>query len=220
MGSDEATWLGSLSTPSLLDRDLVAQVNALADAAKVGDWAHVLRLVNGELKSAGPNVWRPGGSSGFTPLHQAAWHGAPAGVVQDLISSGAWRTMPARDGQTAADVANQRGHGHLSSLLEPPKPFAEPSHVAALDRRLDELVSERSIAVGAGRLRPLPTLVLQELPAGQRMWFPIPGMYGGFAVELRHRFLLVESWSRVVGGSGVAHVITKDMTAVVDQGFV
>lgn len=221
MESDRAKWPGILGAPALLKAEFVARLHDLADAAKAGDWPDVFRLLGGDLRSEGPNVWRLGGRSGFTPLHQAAWHGASAEVVDGLLALGAWRTLPALDGRTAADVAQQRGHVVLLPLLEPPAPFADLGHVAILDRRLDEVVSERAMAAGVeARLRPLPTRVPQELSRGERMWFPIPGMYGGFSIELRHRFLLVESWSRVVGGSGVAHVISRDLTAVVDQGFV
>ena len=31
------------------------------------------------------------GGSGYTVLHQAAFHGAPAEWVQELVSLGAWR---------------------------------------------------------------------------------------------------------------------------------
>jgi len=49
---------------------------------------------------------------------------------------------------------------------------------------------------------------------------PDPGVYGGFSVELYKGRLHVESWSRVVGGSGRAWVITADRTTLIDEGFV
>lgn len=36
--------------------------------------------------------------------------------------------------------------------------------------------------------------------------FPYPRMYGGFNMSIHRNRLVVESWSRVVGGSGQAHV--------------
>jgi hypothetical protein len=48
----------------------------------------------------------------------------------------------------------------------------------------------------------------------ERAWYPVPGMYGGFAYRLTERdgkpLLVTESWSRVVGGSGQRHEITVD----------
>jgi len=45
-------------------------------------------------------------------------------------------------------------------------------------------------------------------------------MYGGSSITLVQDGLDVESWSRVVGGSGQAHHITTDATALIDEGFV
>jgi hypothetical protein len=52
------------------------------------------------------------------------------------------------------------------------------------------------------------------------MWFPVPGMYGGFRFVLRGGELEVESWIRVVGGSGQRHRITGDGCVLVEEGFV
>jgi len=45
------------------------------------------------------------------------------------------------------------------------------------------------------------------------MWFPVPGMYGGFSYRLEvagvKAKLVSESWCRVVGGSGQRHEITR-----------
>lgn len=93
--------------------------------------------------------------------------------------------------------------------------------MADIDDRLHDVVMERARDCGVREpLRPFPTVVLQEIPPGQQVWFAIPGMYGGFAIELRRRVVLADSWSRVVGGSGTTHVIAPGLTVVVDRGFV
>lgn len=55
-------------------------------------------------------------------------------------------------------------------------------------------------------------------------WFPVPGMYGGFSYSLHEEggmpVLIVESWCRVVGGSGQRHRITADGCELVAEGFV
>jgi len=45
-------------------------------------------------------------------------------------------------------------------------------------------------------------------------------MYGGFSYHLRREELIVESWMRIVGGSGQRHVITEHGARLVDEGFV
>jgi hypothetical protein len=68
-------------------------------------------------------------------------------------------------------------------------------------------------------LRYPPVAVLHECP-GQRVWFAVPGMYGGFSIALLRGYLYVESWIRVVGGSGQAHVVTHEGAVLVEEGFV
>ncbi|GAA3213081.1 hypothetical protein GCM10017690_25900 [Microbacterium terregens] len=90
----------------------------------------------------------------------------------------------------------------------------------AMSRRLAVLVEEAVGEVLEPRveIRHLDVLCLAE--RDDEVWFPIPGMYGGFVVKLVKQRLHVESWSRVVRGSGRAYVITADRTTLVDEGFV
>ncbi len=60
---------------------------------------------------------------------------------------------------------------------------------------------------------------MHEIP-DRRIWFPVPGMHGGFNIHLRDGYLDVASWCRVVGFSGQRHVITEEGTTLVEQGFV
>lgn len=54
-------------------------------------------------------------------------------------------------------------------------------------------------------------------------WFPIPGMYGGFAYRLMPGkdiiTLEASSWSRVCGGSGEKHHVTSVETKLIEKGF-
>src|SRR5688572_20438940 len=109
-------WRGVLD-PDLLKDEVVARNHRLADAAKAARWSEVFELL--ELQWVSVNQWRAGGSSWFTPLHQAAWHCASASVVTGLIERGALRSLPARDGETPYDIALSRGHTHLLDLLTP-----------------------------------------------------------------------------------------------------
>ncbi|MET3962816.1 hypothetical protein ABIE44_002750 [Marmoricola sp. OAE513] len=164
-----------------------------------------------------PNHWRPGGTSYYTPLHQAAWHGAPVEVVEELLALGSWRTLRTARGQRAVDIAADGGHERLVDLLAV-KSTGAADH-AAIDEHLAALVESRIRPQIDLELRHPTTEVLTEVP-GRKMWYPVPGMYGGFNIELRDKYLYVTSWSRVVGGSGKAHVVTREGTMLVDRGFV
>lgn len=212
-------WDGGLDRSDYSEWFLSAR-DELADAARDAQWDQVMRLLRDE-KGLTPDHWRVGGSSWFTPLHQAAWSGAPAGVVEDLVTLGASRTLTTSDGRTARDIAAATGHDALLPLLEPdPRNPTGRDVLSALDEHLARLVEERIRPQLAVRLRPLQTAILTELERGSRVWFPIPGMYGGFSIALMRNYLEVESWSRVVGGSGQAHVITAEGAVLVDEGFV
>jgi hypothetical protein len=60
--------------------------------------------------------------------------------------------------------------------------------------------------------------------ASPKMWFPVPGMMGGFSYWLEetgvNAKLVSESWSRGVGGSGQRHIITSEGSTLEAEGFV
>lgn len=233
-------WRGILD-PDLLFDDDVSASHECADAAKVGDWATVFELLDDDELHVDINGWRPGGTTWFTVLHQAAWHGAPNEVAAELIQRGALKSLTDARGRTAHELrcerdlkadnpkdiaAQQRKSLILRTryLKPPPSPLAR-YEVHALEWHLAEVIDSRICGVlYDGRdpqrvLRYPPVEILHEVP-GQRIWFPVPGMYGGFDITLVQNRLDVKSWCRVVGGSGQAHVVTTQGAILVDQGFV
>jgi hypothetical protein len=82
--------------------------------------------------------------------------------------------------------------------------------------RADQLVLDEQL-----RLPELEPLLELEMPT---VYFPVPGMYGGFLYTLEaegaNPRLVVESWCRVAGGSGQRHVITADGFELVAEGFI
>ncbi|WP_402374583.1 hypothetical protein [Isoptericola rhizosphaerae] len=219
-GAGVLTWEGALGPEELTESQVKARA-ALADAARRGAWDAVLRL----LAEPGllPHHWRLGGKSWFTPLHQAAWHGAAPTVVERLLTLGASRVLPAADGRTAEEIARQRGHHALADRLVPEvrNPLSRRA-AQGLERRLAELVDRRIREVGLERrrLRPLPVVLLTEINRGQGIWWPVPGMHGGFDVRLEHTYLVVDSWSRMIEGSGQSHILTQESARMVARGFV
>ena len=96
---------------------------ALADAAKMHAWPQVLTILKEHPELV--NATRPGGTSLYTPLHQAAYGGAPVDVVQRLLALGASVTAQNAKGERPVDVAKRRSQLHLVELLEPPVAPAE-----------------------------------------------------------------------------------------------
>jgi len=196
---------------------------ALADAAKTYHWAEVLELLAKYHDLV--NTTRPGGSSLYAPLHQAAHGGAPVEVVKELIGLGAFRTLLNARGERPIDVAERYGHRHLLQVLTPEYHHQVPTDVLqAIQSHFHEVIRGRdgeAIAHMGLRLPELEPLLELERP---HMWFPVPGMYGGFSYWLEsagaHVMLVSKSWSRVVDGSGQRHEITSAGSRLVEEGFV
>jgi hypothetical protein len=231
-------WNGILDPSQLFD-NVVSASHRLANAAKIGDWSTVFALLDDPGQQVDINWWRPGGTAWFTPLHQAAWHGAPVEIAAELVRRGALRSLTDsrgrtpydvridrdKTGKTAKEVATlERRSLVLRSFLKPPPPSLAPNRIRALDVHLAEVIDGRIDGVLCDGRSPRQVLrypsvsILHEVP-GQRVWFPVPGMYGGFDITLRQGHLDVRSWCRVVGGSGQAHLVTHEGAALVDEGF-
>ena len=120
------------------------------------------------------------------------------------------------DPRDAAEIARQRGHVELVPELQ-----AEPAEgdlpFPVLDGHLMGLIEARVRPALTVRLRYPQTAVVHE--AG-RVWYPVPGMYGGFLLKAIPEGVEAESWVRVVGGSGQRHVISRNGCQLVEEGFV
>ena len=206
-----------------LNPQAAAMRHQLADAAKIYDWGTVLALLGQDSRLI--NSTRPGGQSLYAPLHQAAHDGAPASVVEELLDLGAWRTLRTAQGERPLDIAERQGHRHLCELLQPVLQHGVPSEAlqqiqqhfhAIIRERADQLV--RKHALRLPELEPLLELVEPKL------WFAVPGMYGGFHVWLDQiagdSVLVAESWCRVVEGSGQRHLISPYGSPLIAEGFV
>lgn len=216
MEREGALWPGIID-PAFLHDEYVAANTQLSDLGRVGRWGALFRLLRTSAW-ASPNMWRIGGPSWFAPLHHLAWHGGPVAVAEQLIGLGAWRALRDSQGRTALDLAIQRGHDHLVPIMN----FAEvdSAQCAAWDRQLDVLISETVGGLDRVQYRPVTTEVLAVDENQNELFFAFPGMHGGFAISIHKRRLLVESWSRIGGGSSRAHVITERDCVLVDSGFV
>jgi hypothetical protein len=168
---------------------------------------------------------RPGGHSRYTVLHQAAHGGAPVAVVEQLLALGAWRTIRTARGERPVDIAERRGHVPLVPLLTPALHTTIAAEtLAAMQRHFHDVIRGRAGDLVAEHALRLPELeaLLEIMPP--KLWFPVPGMYGGFGFWLdtlvEEPVVLAESWSRVVGGSGERHIISPHGSLLLAAGFV
>lgn len=86
------------------------------------------------------------------------------------------------------------------------------------------LIRSRAREGGLAVPRRLPRLGDLVVDDPEPKWFPVAGMYGGFAYRLQSRGdlvqLLTESGSRVADGSGMMHVVTAMQVVLEAEGFV
>ncbi|MCE3016952.1 MAG: hypothetical protein ACK56W_10870 [Pirellula sp.] len=215
-------WDG-ITDKSMLNDWVIEARNELSDAAKNYEWQRVFRVLDKHPEFV--NTARIGGKSLYTPLHQAAHGGATVDIARSLIEKGAWRTIQNVRGERPVDVAARCRHQHLTEVLAPDLkrhvPFGVLHKIQAffhsvINRRIHEMELDPNL-----RFPELESLLELER---SKIWFAIPGMYGGFSYWLEHEGveakLICESWCRVAGGSGQRHEITSIGSQLVAEGFV
>ena len=100
----------------------------------------------------------------------------------------------------------------------------EPSELAPIQELFHGLIRARAREGGLDVPSDLPELHVGLLRETEPRWFAVPGMTGGFAYRLSRDDgdvrLTAESWSRVVGGSGMRHLVTATQVILLERGFV
>lgn len=217
----DVIWDG-ITRAETLHEEAVQTRHALADAAKTYDWPAMFALLDANTKLV--NTTRPDGQSLYAPLHQVAHGGAAAEIAERLIGMLAWRTLQNARGERPVDVAERMNHHHLLGVLAPQHRHRVPPgvllkiqahfHAVILGR------AEREVQKHNLRLPELEPMLELERP---KVWFAVPGMYGGFSYWLEfagtEAKLVAESWCRVVDGSGQRHEVTCEGSRLVDEGF-
>ncbi len=195
----------------------------LADAAQRYHWERVLEIISASPELV--NSVRLGGSSRFTPLHQAAHGNAPVEVINKLIAMNASRGIQNARGERPLDVALRHGNTRLADPLAPHYRHQVPNGILLkIEAHFHAVVRGRARVLVEDQHLRLPQLELLLELNDPRMWFPVPGMYGGFSYWLEadgvQARLVAESWCRVEGGSGQRHEIDSSGSRLVGEGFV
>lgn len=191
-------------------------------ALESSDWSKVLGII--DKQGANPNEWQLSGPllnpSLNTALHMVADGGAPLEVATALVELGGWRTVRNANGETPFDIALQKRHSDIVDILKPvilhqvgmPDLLAIEKHFHAHFND-DSFVEEHNLLLP--QLAPL--LELED----PKMWFPIPGMYGGVSYFLDQTGpepkLIFESRCRVVGGPVPRREVTVSGSARVES---
>ncbi|NJN81936.1 MAG: ankyrin repeat domain-containing protein, partial [Caldilineaceae bacterium] len=132
---------------------------------------------------------------------------------------------PRRTASVPSTSRCQRGHAQLAQLLAPVYRRSVPLDLLAeIQTHFHATIRERAASLVDKHALRLPELAILLEVSDPRMSFPVPGMYGGFyyslATDRGEATLVVDSWSRVVYGSGQRHEISAAGSRLVDEGFV
>jgi hypothetical protein len=215
-------WPGILKSELLWPHD-VAHRNELSNAVNSYNWNQALKILS--RRPTLVNETQLDEKSLYSPLHQAAHGNAPVEIVQKMIEMGAWRMLKNADGERPIDIARRKKSHQIIELLQPVYNIKVPDGTLnAIQNYFHEIILNRAgdlIETGKVRLPELGILLEIEQP---HMWFPVPGMYGGFDywldVKGQDVKLISESWSRIVEGSGQRHEISNDGWKLVEESFV
>ncbi|KAJ9503872.1 hypothetical protein H2202_001011 [Exophiala xenobiotica] len=206
--SGTSVWHGQL-TRYLCDDGYLKLRDGLADAAYYGNWQAIEEILE-DAERVGfrswPNCYRIGswrGPSGWTPLHQAAFLGAPTFVVKMLLVHGASRMqrtlwtssseLPHKS-MTALEMARFLGFRHLYDVLSPVLHHTIPhATLDKLQQNFHELIRGHLAGLREGANLRLPELELLIELQNPEMYFPLkpPKLTMGYFYRLDGRELLV-----------------------------
>jgi len=215
-------WCGIIKSETFDEKERNLREN-LEQVIKTHKWNDIFAFV--EKRPDLINAAFLDNSSWYSPLHQLTAENSPAEVIEKIVSLGAWRTLKTFDGDKAIDIANNKGYLHLVKLLEPVYCHTTNlERLSKIQKHFHQVIIGRINVISDWQSFRLPDLeILLEIEEPS-MWFPVPGMYGGFNYELIFKGktikLISGSWNRVVGGSGERHEITARGSKLVERGFV
>lgn len=202
-------WDGALTVQGM-NGELIRQRNEIARAVAVNDWVATLPILteNQELVNAALRK----GRSWSTLLHWATAIDAPKEFVLELTRLGAFRTVCDPAGKRAVDIVADKRRSTLIGILEPELQLCVcPEYLLCMQELFHGLVRAAMIRYHVTVPLRLPQLSILTETRGNHIWFPVPGMAGGFSFWLEKQensyVLISESWSRIWAGS-MRHRIT------------
>jgi ADP-ribosylglycohydrolase len=197
----------------------ITEKGRIQAALESADWAGFLRLLHDNPKLVNAVLSRR--RSWCHVLHQAARCHAPVDLLDELIGLGAFRTITDSSGRRPLDIVTKEASDDLFTSLQPCIEHpVDPERLARIQELFHGLIRSVMLVFKVSLQMRLPQLsVLTEIK-DLAVWFPIPGMYGGFHFWLDNAddgaVLIAESSCRV-SGEVMCHRITPIEVVLVEE---
>jgi hypothetical protein len=215
-------WDGALTIQGM-NGEFVQERDQIARAVAADDWAAMMPLLSEYPDLVNMTLRRD--RSWSTLLHWAAANDAPEEFVRELTRLGAFRSVRDPAGKRAIDIVASKERQTLVELFDPKlEQTVSPEHLSFMQELFHGLIRAAMLGYHVSVPLRLPQLSILTERQDIAIWFPVPGMAGGFHFwlekEEHSHVLLAESWSRIVGGSGMRHRITPFEVILLEEGFV
>lgn len=192
--------------------------------ARLKNWDRTFRILSMESRHIIDSV-QPDERTDYTLLHHAAEQGN-TNAIGRLLELGASKSVMDINGRMPYDlIIELTEHEGMYEMLRPISIKEEDETVLnKIQYHLQSLIMEIAGELVRSHDLRLPQIRVLVEHSDCNMWFPIPGMYGGFNMMLKSNdeeiSLIAESWSRIAEGSGIRHKINKHGINLLDEGFV
>ncbi|XP_023332123.1 uncharacterized protein LOC111704201 [Eurytemora carolleeae] len=146
---------------------------------------------------------------------------AEESVLRRLLELNAFRSLTNKEDKTPYSLALEKGCStNILELLKIPSAVEENKEsIEAIEQSLHKIICELVEELLEKNGQSLPKIsLLWERCEDSAVFYPVPGMYGGFLLYLdrKNNELTVESFCRIVGGSERCQII--DRTGKVTEG--
>lgn len=170
----------------------------------------------------------------WTFQHHAACHHAPKKVVKTMREKGFAMSFIDSDGKLPKDYLPTDVEEEYKQFFAPDYGLSKLNihNLALIEKNLHKVINSRvkRLVDEHNLILPLLSVLLeqQKMDFGddESNWCPIPGMYGGFNIEIHLNeddtdvdYLETSSWCRVAGGSGQRHKCFPEKWELVEEGF-
>lgn len=218
------------------NKEIIKRISGLTNSSTEDEWKDVLEeisLFRQYVCNYKESSESPFPDKRWTLQHHAAFHRAPKNIVEAMKKKHFALSFTDSNGKLPKDHVPAEAEDQYRDLFTPKYDMAhlDFQKLAKIEKNFHEVILSRAekLVKEHNLVLPLLTVILEqrELSGEEKVWCAIPGMYGGFSIELflneegsNVEHLETRSWCRVVGGSGQSHKCTADKWELIDEGFV